>query len=327
MENRLWKSLNFAQLQAINMALHNSTGAPATPVEWQIYMNTTTHLEYVFNGTSWINALDRTNHSGTQLANSISDFDTQVRTNRLDQMASPTSSVWMNSQKITWLATPTVATDAANKWYVDDLVNGTDWKASARVGTTGNITLSGLQTIDWVSVLAGERVLVKDQTTASENGIYAAGTGAWLRTEDANITGDLKASSCLFIQEWTVNKDSQWRITTDWVITIGVSDIVFTQIWAGTSYTAGNGIDITGSTIKVDTGVVTRKYATTIWNGSDTSFTITHWLGTLDIMVIVREISTGEQVIVPTDANSTTEAIIEFAVAPTTNQYRVIIQG
>ena len=327
MNNRLWQALDFNKLEALNLTLHNLTGAPASPVEWQKYMNTTTHIEYVYNGTIWVDALDRTNHTWTQLASTISDFDTQVRTNRLDQMSAPTVSVDMNSQKITWLLAPTLDTDAVNKLYVDDLVNGTDWKESARVATTANITLSWTQTIDWISVLDGERVLVKDQTIPSENGIYVCSTGAWNRSLDADENGELTSSSALFIEEWTISADTQYIVSTDWVIVIGTTDIAFTQLGAWVSYTSWNWIDITWSVISVDTAVVVRKYAVNIGDTAATSFTITHNLWTLDIQVSVREIATGEEVIIPNKATTTSQAVVEFATAPSTDEYRVIVQA
>lgn len=327
MNNRLWQNLDFAQLQAISLVLHNSTGAPSSPVEGQKYMNTTTHIEYTWNWTSWINALDRANHTGTQLAATISDFNTAVRTNRLDQMASPTAEVSMNSQKITSLANPTNLTDAVNLQYVQDLLNWTDWKDSVRCATTANITLSGLQTLDWITVVAWERVLVKDQTTASENGIYVAASSAWSRSEDADEDWELTSATALFIEEWSTYADTQWRITTDWDITIWTTSITFWQIGAWTSYSAWSGVEINGSVISLDTDVAVTKYATNIWDNSNTSFTVTHNLNTLDIQVTVREISSWEEIIVPSQASTVNQAVIEFAAAPTTEQYRVVIQG
>jgi hypothetical protein len=90
------------------------------------------------------------------------------------------------SATITGLASPTNDSDAATKGYVDALAQGIDAKASVVVATTANITLSGTQTIDGVAVSVGDRVLVKDQSTASQNGIYLCASSTWTRTTDAD---------------------------------------------------------------------------------------------------------------------------------------------
>src|SRR5574343_963665 len=179
-------NFDFKQNQIKNALIHPTTSAPSTPAEGQAYVDTTTHKFMWYNGSAWIDSLARANHTGTQLASTISDFDTQVRTSRLDQMAAPTGSVAMNAQKITGLADPTSAQDAATKAYVDSACAGIVVMVSCRAATTANITLSGTQTIDGVSVIAGDRVLVKNQSTASANGIYVVAAGAWSRSSDAN---------------------------------------------------------------------------------------------------------------------------------------------
>jgi hypothetical protein len=97
----------------------------------------------------------------------------------LNSIPAPTASVAFNSQNITGLADPVNPQDAATKNYVDDAIQGLDTKASVRVATSGsNITLSGTQTVDGVALSVGNRVLVKDQTTTSQNGIYVVSSGA-----------------------------------------------------------------------------------------------------------------------------------------------------
>jgi hypothetical protein len=157
------------------------------------------------------------------------DFHNQVRTSRLDQMAAPTASVGMNSQRITGLADPTAAQDAATKAYVDALAHGLDVKASVVVATTGNITLSGTQTIDGVAVSVGNRVLVKDQATASENGIYVVASGAWVRAEDANSNAEVTAGMFTFVARGVVNGDTGWVLTTNDPITLGTTGLFFDQ--------------------------------------------------------------------------------------------------
>ena len=194
----------------------------------------------------------------TLTAVKISDFDTQVRTNRLDQMTAPSASVSLNSQKITNLATPTADADAATKAYVDATKQGLDVKDSVRVATTGNITLSATQTIDGVAVVAGERVLVKDQSTASENGIYVVAAGAWSRSTDADTSAKVTAGMFTFVAEGTVNADSGWVLTTNDVITLNTTALTFTQFSGAGQIVAGSGLTKTGNTLDVGTANAAR---------------------------------------------------------------------
>jgi hypothetical protein len=186
----------------------------------------------------------------TITAAKISNFDTQVRTSRLDQMATPTTSVALGSQKITGLADPTLAQDAATKNYVDTVAQGLDTKASVRAATTGNITLSAPQTIDGVAVIANDRVLVKNQTTTSQNGIYVVNAGTWTRATDANSWAELVAAFT-FVEEGTINKDTGWVSTVDAIGTLETTAVAFTQFSAAGAYTAGTGMTATGNTFNV----------------------------------------------------------------------------
>jgi hypothetical protein len=181
----------------------------------------------------------------------LSDFDTGVQQNRLDQMAAPTSAVSMNSQKLTNVATPTDANDAANKAYVDAARSGLDVKASVRAATTANITLSGEQTIDGVSVVAGDRVLVKNQSTGSENGIYVCAAGSWSRATDADVDAEVTPGLFTFVEEGTVAADSGWVLTTNGAITVGTTSLAFSQFSGAGQVTAGDGLTKSGSTLNV----------------------------------------------------------------------------
>ncbi len=183
----------------------------------------------------------------------LSDFDTGVQQNRLDQMAAPTASVSLNSQLITGLAAPVSATDAANKAYVDASRSGLDVKGSVRVATTADITLSGEQTIDGVAVVAGDRVLVKNQSTGSANGIYVAAAGAWSRAEDADASAEVTAGMFTFVAEGTVNADSGWVLSTNDTITLGTTSLAFSQFSGAGQITAGAGLTKSGNTLDVAT--------------------------------------------------------------------------
>lgn len=189
----------------------------------------------------------------TLTAAKISNFDTQVRTSRLDQMAAPTVAVAFNSQRITGLADPSGAQDAATKAYVDAVKTGLDVKDSCRAATTANITLSDTQTIDGVAVVAGERVLVKDQTTASANGIYVVAAGAWARSTDADNTpaGEVTGGMFTFVTEGTVNADSGWLLTTNDAIVLGTTSLAFAQFSGAGQITAGAGLTKTGNQLDV----------------------------------------------------------------------------
>ena len=328
MSRKFLTSIDLAKNQLLNALIHVLAAAPGSPAEGQIYYDSTTKRLLFWNGTAWVDYAARANHTGTQLAATISDFDTQVRTSRLDQMAAPTASVSLNSQKITNLLDPTGAQDAATKNYVDALANGTDWKQSCRCATTANIaTLSGLLTVDGITVVSGDRVLVKDQSTGSQNGVYVAAAGAWSRATDADGAGEFTAGMAVMVTEGTTNADTQWRLTTNDPITINTTALVFAQIGAGSSYTNGTGINIVGNVINVDTAVVVRKFAATIGDGSATSITVTHSLGTQDVTYSLRQVSDNAYVECDAVSTSTTQLTLSFAVAPASNALRVTVHG
>ena len=185
-------------------------------------------------------------------ASKISDFDTQVRTSRLDQMAAPTTVVSLNSQRLTNVGAPTADTDAVNKAYVDAARSGLDVKQSVRVATTANITLSGTQTIDGVAVVAGDRVLVKDQTTASANGIYVCAAGAWTRATDADSDAEVTSGMFCFVEMGTANADSGWVLITDGAITVGTTSLAFAQFSGAGQISAGDGLGSSGNTLSVN---------------------------------------------------------------------------
>lgn len=320
-------SLDFQKNEIQNAVLQVIAGNATTPALGQMWFNSTANRPLWQGSGGALDLTARANHTGTQLAATISDLSTTVLAYRLDQFAVPTAPVSLNSQRITNVATPTADTDAANKAYVDGLVNGTDWKNAVRVGTTANITLSGLLTIDGITLVAGDRVLVKNQTAAETNGLYAAASGAWTRTADADTSAEVTADLAVFIEEGTTLADTQWRLTTNNPIVLGTTALTFAQIGAGSSYTAGAGITIAGSVISLDTATAVRKFAQTVGDGSATSFTLSHNLGTLDVQVQVVEVSTGATVNCDHTRGSTSQVTVSFAVAPTASQYRVIVQG
>ena len=182
----------------------------------------------------------------------ISDFDAGVRTNTLAEMAAPAAAVSLNSQKITSLADPTADNDAANKGYVDSVAQGLDVKDSVKVATTANITLSGTQTIDGVAVSADERVLVKDQSTASQNGLYLCKASTWTRTDDLAAGADA-AGAFAFVEQGTVNGDNAFVCSSDKGSAVtGTNNLTFVQFSGAGQVIAGDGLDKSGNTLSVD---------------------------------------------------------------------------
>ena len=187
------------------------------------------------------------------LASKISDFDTQVQTNKLNNLAVPDGDVAFNSQKITGLADPVNDQDAATKAYVDAARSGLDVKASVRAATTTNISLDNTTTdIDGVTLADGDRVLVKNQTTAAENGIYVVSTSeAWTRSSDADTSAEVTPGLFTFVEEGTAHADSGWVLTNNGTINVGVTGLAFAQFSGAGQITAGNGLTKTGNTLDV----------------------------------------------------------------------------
>ena len=185
----------------------------------------------------------------------ISDFDTGVRTNRLDQMAAPTGSVSLNSQTITNVADPVNAQDAATKGFVEATSQGLDVKDSCVAATTGNITISTAlnngDTLDGVTLSTNDRVLVKDQSTASQNGIYVVGSSP-ARADDLAAGSDA-AGMFTFVEQGTVNADNGFVCTSNKGSAVtGTNNLTFAQFSGAGQVIAGNGLDKSGNTLSVD---------------------------------------------------------------------------
>ncbi len=403
-------SIDLQKNEIQNAAIQNLASPPGSPVEGQIYYDTTggDKKPYVWNGTTWVtmaagtsgvlsltvdnasvedvgtaadpsirvkaagitnamlagsiantklatDPLARANHTGTQTASTVSDFDTQVRTSRLDQMAAPTGSVSANSQKITNLATPTAATDAATMGYVDAVAAGLAPKDAVRAATTANGTLATAfengDVIDGVTLVTGDRILLKAQSAGAENGIYTVNaSGAPTRTTDADSSGDLLGAA-VFVSEGTVNGNTLWVMTTDGPITVGTTALVWSQFGGPGEYTASLGVVKVGSDFQIEnsgvlavshggTGAATAaaalaalggvgKYAVDIGDGTATSFVLTHGLaaGRDKTVTVYRTTTPWDVVLCDVEMTSTTTLTLRFAVAPTLNQFRAVVIG
>lgn len=147
-------------------------------------------------------------------------------------------------------ADPVSALGASTKSYVDNFITGLKWKTDVIAATTANITLSGAQTIDDVAVVAGNRVLVKNQSDQTENGLYVAAAGAWARSTDADTGTELLAGTVYVRAGGTTNGGTQWA-NNNTAITIGVTNITFAQIAGAGVYTNGSGLSLTGNVFSI----------------------------------------------------------------------------
>jgi hypothetical protein len=328
----------------------------------------------------------------------------------LDTFGAPAANVSFNSKKITNLLDPTSAQDAATKNYVDAATTGLNVHDQVTAATTANITATytagttgadggtgvgatltvtatGTTTIDGRTLVLNDRVLVKNQTIALQNGIYtvtiAGTTGVstvLTRATDADnhLAGQVIAGDFVFVQfggqggtGW-VETATGTATTPPNGIKLGTDSLVFAQFSGAGTYTASNGVLLTGNNftfnplstgglqtasggasillqtnsglattssglavgagtgISVSGGTVSatgpQKYSQTL-STSSTSYTITHNLGTLDVIVQVYAVADGSEVIVDNLRATTNTVTLNFSVAPSANAYRVVIIG
>ena len=146
-----------------------------------------------------------------------------------------------------------------SKEYVDAIKQALDIKDSVRVATTANITISGTQQIDGVTLSAGDRVLVKDQSTQAQNGIWVVAAGSWSRATDADADAEVTAGLFVFVEEGTTNADSGWVLTTNGTITVGSTGITFSQFSGAGQITAGDALTKSGNTLNVNDDNITLE--------------------------------------------------------------------
>lgn len=306
----------------------------------------------------------------------------------------------MGTNKITGLGTPTSAADAATKQYVDDVAQGLNIHAASWAGTTANLnatynngtsgvgatlTNAGTQAAfvtDGITPSIGDRILVKNQTTTSQNGIYTVTvTGSvstnWVltRATDFDQAVEIAGGDFTFVDNGTTLANTGW-VQIDEVTTVGTDPIVWQQFSGAGTYTASNGVLLTGTnftfapqsgkgletgasgaaiklattsglnlssdlavgagngitvltnTVAIDTAVVVSKYATNVGDASSTSITVTHNLNTRDVQVVLFDNSAPyAEVICDVQHTTVNTVTLLFTIAPTLNQYRVVVQG
>lgn len=243
------------------------------------------------------------------------------------------------------LPTPSASGDAASKSYVDSLVEGLAWKDSCRVATQSNLNLASPgATIDGISMASQDRVLVRSQSTASENGIYVwnGASTAMTRSLDASTFPELE-QAVTTVEEGTsaatTYRQDQINGTIDsstisWV-TFGTAAPAASESTAGIAELATQaetdaGTDdlriITPLKLATWSGRI-KKYSVSIGDGSATSYTVTHNLASRDVHVTVYNASTYDEVITDVTHATTNTLTIVFATAPGSNAYRVVVIG
>lgn len=247
----------------------------------------------------------------------------------------------LNGQRAVNAADASSNTDLVTKQQLDAAVRGLSWKTAVKVATTTNGALAtayaNAQTIDGVTLATNDRILIKNQTAQTENGIYTVNaSGAPTRALDADATTELD-SATVTVQQGTTQADTVWTQTTNAPV-VGTSNIVWAQVGAGSSVgVAGNGLTLTGSTfdvgagngisvaadsIAVDSTVVVRKYAADCVATTNPQ-TFTHGLGSDDVDVTVWESSAK---VFPDVTKGSGTVIVDWGSAPTAAQYRVVVK-
>ena len=267
---KVLNNLDLVKNELRNARVQNLASAPASPVEGQIYHNTTDHALYYYDGTAWVKVDDTWVSSvsasapisstggvtptisivaaTTSVAGSMSSSD-KTKLDGATSDATVSTLAIRDGNGTFKVSTPTDTAHPATKAYVDSYVQGLDAKASARAATTADITLSGAQTIDGVAVVATDRVLVKNQTVDTANGIYVAAAGSWVRADDANTSALLSPGTFIFVEEGTLNGDAGYVMTADAPVTLGTTSLTWVQFSGAGQVVAGAGLTKSNNTI------------------------------------------------------------------------------
>lgn len=260
----------------------------------------------------------------------------------------------LNGQRAVNASDATSATDLVTKQQLDAKADSRDWKESVRAASTANVTVASAlingSSMDGVSLVTGDRVLLKNQTTASENGIYiVVASGAASRAGDADTSAEVNAGMTVTAEEGTVNGDKRFVLTTNNPITLNTTSLVFTvdaggggsnyqtvqnngsnltqrpTLNFGTGLTAVDNSGSTRTDVTLDTSIAARKFAADCVVTTNPQ-TFTHGLGT-DIEVAVWESSERVYPDITKSATSGGQVTIDWGGAPTAAQYRVVVIG
>jgi hypothetical protein len=288
--------------------------------------------------------LDRANQTGTQPASTVTGLTDVVKTVPLNEMASPTGPINLAGQTLENAGQATNGTDVPTWDQVMAFANNQDFRI-ARVGSTGNVdtTITGAGgVIDDVTLVAGDIVLLRNQTNPAENGLYVVQPTNMVRAPDADTAAELPPGLIVVIQEGTTHTDAMFIITSPPGYVMGTDPITFTPFGtAPNPVTAGNGISIvndvisavaaTGITvgpagIGVDFSIVSRHFEVDIpAPGTGTAVTLVHSVGRRPVPTVVMDLATGDEVKVGVNWPDTNSVTVDFSIAPSAGQYRVSV--
>ncbi len=278
MATKFVTNIDLNQNQILNGRLESLASDPASGnFEGRMIYNTTEDVIKFYSGAAWrktihalatnTNALTVSESNGTatySVANSVASGDSGLLTGADKQKLDDATSVNTNSTLAIrdgsgrlQVSTPAADLDAANKAYVDAARTGLDVKASVRAATTAALTLANQlengDTLDGVTLATGDRVLVKNQGTGAENGIYiVAASGAPSRSTDADANSEMTPGMFTFVEEGTTNADSGWVMTNDGAITVGTTALTFALFSVAGTIFAGDGLSKSGDVLNVN---------------------------------------------------------------------------
>lgn len=358
--------------EILNMIFQKSNGlpTPTTALAGAPRFNTADGRFYVCDGSAWnlkatnADALagfspaqlrDRGTHSGTQDVSTISGFDAGVNARRITDFTSlPNKALPMGGQQITGLAAGAASGDAVNFGQLQAV---RDMAVSAAAGVAikepviaaapANITITAPPvSIDGITIPQNGRILLPNQTDATQNGIYIRpATGALIRATDADAAGEILPGTQVFVTRGQTYEDTAWVLVSNDPITPGTSPQGWSRVpgSAGQQMTfdlglevingttvrvkPGLGISVADGSVSIDTTVVVRKYVQAIAAGTS-PVVVNHGLGTQDLSGIkLRDLATGDYVDVGETSTGVNTVSLDFAVNPLANQYRVVISG
>jgi hypothetical protein len=278
MAQKFLTSLDLNQNELLNFKVQVLASDP-TGYNGRMYYNSTNGVVRVYNGTAWVNAITSITTTGANtdaitvttsangtvtIALNLADADSAglLTGAFFTDLTNATTSATLNtlakrnSDGQISVGTPTADAHAATKAYVDAARSGLDVKQSVRVASVAPVAIATAleagDVIDGVTLVEGDRVLLKDQSTASENGIYVAvASGAASRATDADTSAEVTTGMFTFVSEGTVNADNGFVLTTNDTITLGTTNLTFVQFSGAGQVTAGFGLTKSGNTLDV----------------------------------------------------------------------------